>query len=203
MAELMTDAMASQYEMAKQSSFGANAQFLPYTLWDTQDFIATAGTMDFFSVPQGVGKSSVKTNLKQPSQLPVNQNFRFFEIQARVINKGANAAALDANANAAIFALQNSSFTFIIDGREFDTQFTGGEMFPAIAHMGAATSGIGRLTAKGSRRLGREIQLSKLAPFTLKVQFDAAANAALATLNGATGAQLQVGLVGRLLRRQA
>lgn len=203
MPQIMTREQADNYAVTQQSSFGGSAQFLPYSLFDTIAF-PLAGTLAFFTVAQGGLKTQQMTNLKQAGQLPVNQNFNFYAIEFSVKNLGATTAAQDTNLQAAITALQASSWRFVIDGREFETEFPGAELLPSMVTVGAAANaGVGRLTSRGCRQLGTTIQLSKLAPFRLEVSFDASAAASLTILNAAAGGQLQVRLVGRLLRRQA
>lgn len=205
---LMTQAQYNQVIQARQGSYNeASAQWISHELYDTLVIPATANTLSFFQVPIGGVKGLTKTNMKQGGQLPVNQNFRFNAVEISFINEvGGAAADLDTNAEAAIEVLQNTAWQFVIDGREYDLQFAGAALLPAMMHFSAAniSASAGRMTSKGEYKIGAKINLGGLTSFGMNVNFtnNAAVVARLAVLNAA-GCELQVRLSGELLRKIA
>lgn len=204
---LMETAQANQARLTRQGSYtNGGGQWITHELFDTLPFPATNVPMDFFANPISGTKSAALTNMKQAGQLPVNQNFRFYAVEIAVIVTAASAAA-NFTAMASLFrTIQRSLFQFVIDGREYDLQFSGAALLPAVIATSISTSGTveaGRLTAKGEYRLSSKINIGSLTSFGLKVTFDPSAQmtADLLLLSvAATGASLQTRLSGELLR---
>lgn len=196
----MPEAQAEQAILASQGSYGPSAQWITHELYDTLAFPATPLTMDFFTIGTSGTKTLAKTNMKQGGQLPMNQEFRFHKVEISLLNKGALAADQDADTQAAITALQESWFQLVIDGREYDLQFSGAGLLPSMVGVGATAGSVGRFMSAGSKKLTAAINLGRLTSFAMRVNFDTAATASLAVLE-ADACELQVRLVGQLKRR--
>lgn len=195
----MLKSQANQLALTKQGSYSDRAQWITHQLYDTLAFPATVLPMSFFTVPQGASKSVAMTNMKQAGQLPSNQDYRFWKVEISLFNGGTLGAQQDANTMAFITAMQNSNHRFRIDGREFDLEFSGATLLPAIAGVGTTAGNIGRMTAKGEFRIAQKINIGALTSFEHIVTFDSSASTALGVLT--TACKLQVRLVGELVRR--
>ena len=208
MASLMSQNQHNQVLLAQQGSYTEeSAQWISHELYDTLTIPSTATTMNFFQTPVSGTKSFAKTNMKQSGQLPVNQKFRFFQVEISALLKPTGSLAdHDLAAEAFLEVIQNSWFQFVIDGREYDLQFNGASLLPTLGYVGALSSAVsaGRFTSKGTYRLGAKINLGALTSFGLNVNFDPGANVVtqLGVLSTKT-TELQVRLAGELFRKIA
>lgn len=202
---LMQKAQANSMRLAKQGSYGKDAQWISHTLYDTVVF-PTQGYADFFTVPQSGAKSLAKTNLKSPGQLPSNQFFRFQELEYGFISPKTTAEDLANNTADFLYVMSQSWITFQIDGREFDLQIPGKELLPDVSIVAASAVSTSTLTygmplQGNGRKVVPKINIGKLVNFKLIHAYDPAANTALGRLQAA-GCELQFRLVGSLLRRK-
>lgn len=194
---------------------------LDHVLYDTLQFAATTvrPTSSFFTTPiggtYGTGtKSKNETNMTDPGKLPAGQGFLIKEIGFAFPELAGIAVA---NAVDLIQAftniVQNSIFEIRIAGREFDLQFPGTMLMPAMMNRATGTVSatlasipVGDYLASGWMKLAAPIILGELVSFSV-VQITGSATAAVTTLlNTASntlntaGSVLQMKLRGTLVR---
>lgn len=194
---------------------------LDHVLYDTLQFVNTTvrPTSSFFTTPiggiYGTGtKTKNETNMTDPGKLPAGQGFLIKEIGMAfpALEGIAVANAIDI-IQAFTNIIQNSIFEIRIAGREFDLQFPGTMLMPAIMSRAtgtiSATLGtvlVGDYLASGWMKLAAPIILGELVSFSC-VQITGSATAAVTTLLNtasatlfAAGSVMQMKLRGTLVR---
>lgn len=213
--------MADLKRVKSGSYSQVSGDVLDHVLYDTLQFQASTvrASSTFFTTPIGgaygtATKTKNETNMSDPGKLPAGQGFLIKEIGFAFPELAGIAVANNVDLIQAITnIMQNSIFEVRIAGREFDLQFPGTMLIPAMMTRATATVSatlatafVGDYLASGWMKLAAPIILGELVSFSV-VQITGSATPAVTTLlNSASGtlntqgSVLQMKLRGTLVR---